>query len=115
MSQKSPNQLDAGMTLTADVINLDGKILYKTGMSLTQRHIEVLLMWGISKVEVEGADNSESLPDLQRYDSKFIETAKAKTDQHFQLVKSSHPAVDTIQAMSVLKLAKKLQEANTPQ
>lgn len=115
MSHKTLSQLEVGMVLAADVINLDGKTLYGKGMQLTHRHIEVLFMWGLAQVEVEGTGIAEPELDLQPFDLKTIEIAKVKTAQRFRLTKSSHPAVDTIQAISVLKMAKRLQEENSPQ
>lgn len=106
MPKKSPNDLEAGMILAADVSNLDGQTLFKMGLHITQRHIDILQMWGIPNVEVEGEEEAEDPLDLNRFSPHVIAKAERLVGPRFRNVKSSHPAIDVIRAVCVLEAAK---------
>ena len=52
-------KLDAvieGMTVAADVKNMDDMLLIPAGCVLSARHINILRTWGISEVQTEGEE-----------------------------------------------------------
>lgn len=108
MPLKPSNDLEEGMILTSDVCNLDGQILFTKGLELTTRHIDILQMWGIPKVEVAGEEEEEDSLNLDQYPPAVIAKAETQVNEHFSLVKSSHPAVETMRKICVLKSAKQI-------
>ncbi len=108
-----PQDLEPEMVLSADVSNLDGQILFKKGVILMDRQIEILQMWGIAKVEVEGDGPEEDLLKLDRYPEATIKRAEEIVSRKFKLVKSSHPAVETIKRMCILNTAKTIHKQSS--
>lgn len=45
-----------GMTVAADVKNMDDMLLIPAGCILTARHINILRTWGISEIQTEGEE-----------------------------------------------------------
>jgi hypothetical protein len=45
-----------GMTVAADVKNMDDMLLIPAGCVLTARHINILRTWGISEIQTEGEE-----------------------------------------------------------
>lgn len=108
MPLKPSKELEEGMILTSDVCNLDGQILFTKGLELTTRHIDILQMWGIPKVEIAGEDEEEDASNLDQFPPVIIARAELAVNKHFSLVKSSHPAVEIMRKICVLKTAKQI-------
>jgi hypothetical protein len=56
-------KLDAvseGMTVAADVKNMDDMLLVPAGCVLTERHIKILRTWGISEVQIDGEEQGST-------------------------------------------------------
>lgn len=106
MASKSPHELDQGAILTQDVYNLDGGILFQSGTSLTDRQIEILMMWGVQSVEVEGSENGDNATDIANLSQKDLALAEAAITERYKLVKSSHPVVEILRRISVFEAAK---------
>ncbi|MCH6256418.1 hypothetical protein MLD52_07650 [Puniceicoccaceae bacterium K14] len=108
MPLKPPNDLEEGMILASDVCNLDGQILFTKGLELTTRHIDILQMWGIPKVEISGEEEEEEAINLDQFSPAVIEQSEELVNKHFSLVKSSHPAVEIMRKICILKKAKQI-------
>lgn len=63
MTRLRTKLLKEGMSLAADVRNMDGMVLLPAGAALTQRHIEILLAWGVSEASVESTEEAQELAD----------------------------------------------------
>ena len=98
------------MVLAEDVFNLDGHVLFTEGTTLTERLIEVLLMWGVPHVEVVGKEDEPHVS-LNQFEPDLVRRAEALVAKRFQLVRSSHPAIDVVRKISILETAKTF-EAN---
>lgn len=46
------DEVQVGMTLSEDVINPQGLVLIKKNVELTEKHIKVMMRWGISTISV---------------------------------------------------------------
>jgi hypothetical protein len=56
-------KLDAvaeGMTVAADVKNMDDMLLIPAGAVLTARHIKILRTWGISEIQTDGEEEGST-------------------------------------------------------
>ncbi len=107
MSTQKTNDLKIGMILAGDVRNLDGQILFRKGAAIASRHVEILQMWGVPAVQIEGGDEPAA-PRAETFSDLVIEKAEALVAARLKLAKSSHPAVDTIRKIAVLEAAKTL-------
>ena len=110
MLQKKTSELQTGLKLAADVCNLDGQILFRKGAEVTPRHIEILQMWGIPTVEVEGGIEAGHAGQIEQFSQLIVEKAEQQVAARMKLVRSSHPAVDVIRSIAVLEAAKDIQQ-----
>lgn len=90
-------QLDAlqpGMVLAADAIHLNGRVLLRVGGTLTEQHLRVFRMWGLSEADIVGAD-PERLHDekLAAADPVCVERERAALNDRFHHTDSSHPVM----------------------
>ena len=60
MAKIKVKDLEAGMVLTADVCDQNGRFLLGEGVELTDKHIKVLNAWGVISVEISGEQMPES-------------------------------------------------------
>lgn len=60
MAKIKVKDLDAGMTLTADVCDPNGRFLLGEGCELVDKHIKALNAWGVISVEVKDDDLPEN-------------------------------------------------------
>ncbi len=72
------NDIEEGMELAEDIVNLNGRILLKAGFIITERHIQALRAWGIAEANIRGVerDNLDE-PSLEAVDPEEI----ARIDQ----------------------------------
>ena len=114
MPIRSPHELKAGMALADDVFNLDGKLLFPAGTILTDKKIEIAMMWGVERVPVQGSEEDAPSLSIQSFSNTVKQDAEAEVQKRFKLVKSSHPAVIAIRELAVLELAKSRDSHATP-
>ncbi|MBI3773268.1 MAG: hypothetical protein HY272_11285 [Gammaproteobacteria bacterium] len=73
MARKSVAELATGWVLSKDVIDMNGRILLRTGMALTDKAIRVMQIWGVTEVDIDiDAEPEES-------HAKSIEMTEAET------------------------------------
>lgn len=106
MPLKSPLQLIPGLILAEDVYNLDAKLLFPSGTELNEKKIEILMMWGVESVSVQGSDQSQQAASTQLFSDTVRHDAEIAVQKRFKLVKSSHPAVIAIREIAILETAK---------
>ena len=56
--------LEEGMTVAADVKNIDNMLLIPAGCSLTDRQIDILQSWGVPEIDVETSQAIEEADPL---------------------------------------------------
>lgn len=59
MAKIKVKDLEAGMTLTADVCDPNGRFLLGSGCELGEKHLKALHAWGVISVEI----SSDEMPD----------------------------------------------------
>jgi hypothetical protein len=90
MGRVSADNFKAGMVLAEPVHTFKGQLLLPAGATLTDKHIEKLLAWGVSEADIEGqADptleeisaNMQDVPQLaaeaEALDRRFTDVSDA--------------------------------------
>lgn len=106
MARLSPHSLKPGQILAEDVFNFDSRLLFHSGTQLAEKQIEILMMWGVEKVSVEGNDESNAQPESRRPSNSVKLDAERRVKKRFKLVKSSHPAVLALREIATTEAAK---------
>lgn len=75
MGMKHLDELTAGMTLASDLIASDGRLLFKSGTELEDRHLTLLKRVGVTEVDVEagtGDLSDDQIREIEEYVRDFF-------------------------------------------
>ena len=109
MAKIKVKNLEAGMTLTADVCDPNGRFLLGAGCELIDKHLKALNAWGVISVEISDDD----MPEDQRGIEISPEIYKAVEEQvkiRFQHNDLSVPFIDELSKESVRFFVEQLGE-----
>ena len=101
------SQAQAGMVLSADVVDKRGRLLIPAGKELTERHVGALSQWGVDRIEVEG-DGPEGA-DGGEVEPWAIDQAAAEVDLLFSRVNRQHPMMAALADACVQRKAAAIQ------
>ena len=88
-----------GMVLAAPVIDRRGRLLIPEGASLSERHVQALMVWGVAKIEVEG-DEPEGAQ-AEAPSPEALARAEAAVEQRFAVVGTDHPFLAQLKACAI--------------
>ena len=96
----SVDQLNQGMVLSDDVLDINRNLLLTKGQTITPKHIRIFKLWGVTEVNVFGKDEkkNETEPWINPELRKRIED---RTKQIFKNVDLNHPVTKEIFKLSV--------------
>ena len=88
------NNVEIGMELDADVVDRQGRVLLKSGITLNEKHLRVFNTWGILEVDIKGDVEAEETK--KHYPPELIEEASQLAKIHFQHNDLSHPVIKNL-------------------
>ena len=59
MSVINLEDIKPGMTLVGEVRNRRGQVLLAGEIEITEKHLRVLRMWGVTEAEIEGVEREQ--------------------------------------------------------
>ena len=83
--------IEAGMELNSDVVDRQGRILLKSGVILTDKHLRIFHTWGVLEVDIKGELEHEEVKKI--YPPELIDEANKLAKVHFQHNDLSHPVI----------------------
>lgn len=87
------------MVLAAPVIDRRGRLLIPEGATLSERHVQALLVWGVAKIEVEG---DEAGADARAAPSpEALAEAEAAVEHRFSVGGTEHPFLAQLKACAI--------------
>jgi hypothetical protein len=85
------NDLKPGMVLADDVTNKHGNVLLGKGNQLSEKHIGVLKAWGVTEVNVEGADREQvDREEAEGLSSEAVASVEEKLKELFPDLGDNH-------------------------
>ncbi|MFO1499377.1 MAG: hypothetical protein U1G07_13440 [Verrucomicrobiota bacterium] len=101
--------LQVGLTVAADVKNIDGMLLIPKGATLAERQIDILQSWGVAEIEVEACEAAEDQSDpLSRLPPALLQEMTEETVARFREPDRSNPVFLEIVKQLLLRRARKL-------
>lgn len=86
--------LQPGMVLAADAVHLNGRVLLRAGVTLTEQHLRVFRMWGLNEADIEGVDpECPHEANLKDADPAYVETQRALLNERFRHTDNAHPVI----------------------
>lgn len=95
MSLITIDQAKAGMVLSKDAQDRNGRVLLREGTILTEKHLHILKSWGVQQLEFAGpVDEASKQVD---YPPAWLAEAEQKSQQRFQHNNPHHPVIELLQ------------------
>lgn len=87
----------AGMILAEDAVCLNGRVLLRSGATLTEQHLKIFRTWGLTEADIAGAVGTtvtESLPDDA--DPELVERERKSINERFRHVDAGHGMISAL-------------------
>ena len=103
MKRLNIKDLEVGMVLSDQVKGSQNQVLLNKGAQLTEKHIRILKIWGISNISIKSTDADET--ETETGSHKLREAAKLELLPIFQHSDLKNPIIAALFKASVNKLA----------
>ena len=91
-----------GMVLAKEARDMNGRILLAAGTELTEKHLRVFRIWGVSEVDVQGIEHQDVVAEATAHvEPTSLRDAEEKAAQLFALTERSHPAIAELTRLTV--------------
>jgi hypothetical protein len=88
------DSISEGMILATDIHDRSGRLLLNEGAVLSQRHIRMLMTWGVSEADIAGIDSQEGDSAItDEIDPEKLRNAEVELRPLFRNVNLAHPAM----------------------
>lgn len=99
------DKLDAGMRLAADVKDRGGRVILAAGNELTEKHLKIFRMWGITQADIRGAEPTKSAAaEPETADPEVRMEAELRVRDLFFHTDPNHPAIAELTRLTVKRL-----------
>lgn len=95
MNQVAVNNLEHGMVLSADVLDINDRLLLAKGQKIESRHLRVLKIWGVAQVSVVGGNSAVQIEQAQTDTAKAV-AVRDSLDSLFQNIKIQHSSIQEL-------------------
>ena len=95
----------AGMVLVADVMGAGARLLVVAGTELTEKHLRMLSMWGIDRVNVEGLSLAELIAQAAAAlsPSEWV-AVETRVQALFRHNDRRHPVIEGLAELATMRL-----------
>lgn len=88
------DQLEPGMVIVADVVDRTGRVLLSAGTTLTEKHLRVFRMWGVTQADIQGLPSADAEEQVESDEEDHVEEeAAARVSELFSRSNREHPAI----------------------
>ena len=93
-----------GMILAKEAKDLNGRVLLAAGTELTEKHLRVFRIWGVSEVEIQGVEHEDVVAEVTaRVEPATLKSAEEEVSRLFAFTDRSHPAIAELSRLAVLR------------
>ena len=109
MPKLNIDDIEPGMVLAEDLTTAEGRMLLPRGAVITEAHLRTCRVWGIAQAVIQGEEEDDGHPtSLEELHPEVLDACKIMAAQRFVLNPSSHPAVQEMAKLFVLRQARGL-------
>ncbi|MGA2331536.1 MAG: hypothetical protein ABSG75_07235 [Syntrophales bacterium] len=86
-----------GMVLAGDIKERSGRILLAGGNEITEKHLRVFKMWGITEADIKDVEKEEIAASIvARLDPSLFHDVQTRMRERFCLADMEHPFVEEL-------------------
>ena len=101
-----------GMVLAGDVKDRNSRVLLTAGNELTDKHIKIFKMWGVTEADIQGVAHEDvEAQGAAALDPEILRKADLETQELFMHAGSQHPGVRELARLSTMRRVRTLMEA----
>ncbi len=110
MARLSIDQLKCGMVLGEDLRDCNGRFLLSQGVELTEKHLRILKIWGVTDAEIEGVSTKDiETANESRFDPQVLRNAFETTKARFLHADFKHEATREMFRLCTIRCAGEIQ------
>jgi hypothetical protein len=114
MGQINIDDIRPGMVLAASVTDPRGRVLLAPGCEITEKHLRILRMWGVTEADIEGVEKTDAVAlALTEIDPDTLRRADAAARERLAMMDPAHPAVQELLRQCTLRLARHISRGET--
>jgi hypothetical protein len=112
MGKINISDVRAGMVLAADVQDRNGRTLLARGVEISDKHIRIFKMWGVTEADIQGvALEDVAALDAATIDPEVREKAEQAILQSFRFADMEHAGTKELARLSTLRYVRTKTEA----
>ena len=102
----SISDIRPGMVLAGDVKDRNNRVLLAAGQEISEKHLKIFKMWGVTDADVRGAVQEEMVvQDMAEVDPMAYQDAEQVTLDLFRHADTTHPGMKELARLSTLRRA----------
>jgi predicted transcriptional regulator len=112
MGQINIADIRPGMVLATDVRDRNSRVLLTAGNELTDKHIKIFKMWGVTEADIQGVAHEDvEAQEAAALDPELLRKADLVTQELFTHAGSEHSAIKELVRLSTMRRVRTLMEA----
>jgi hypothetical protein len=106
------DQVEPGMVLAAEVKDRTGRVLLAAGVAVTEKHLRIFKMWGVTEADVRGVAHAEVVARAAaQLDPDAVQSAEERMAVRFRHAPREHPAVQELFRLATMRAVDEGKEA----
>jgi hypothetical protein len=99
--------IQVGMVLAGDIKERSGRVLLAGGSDITEKHLKVFKMWGITEADIKDVDKEEIAANIvSQLDPSLFQNAQSRVRERFCLADMEHPFIEELFRLVTLRQVK---------
>jgi hypothetical protein len=101
-----------GMVLAKDVKDRNGRVLLSAENELTDKHLKIFKMWGVTEADIQGVAHEDvEAQEVAAMDPELLRKVDLVTQELFMHASLEHPALKELARLSTMRRVRALTEA----
>jgi hypothetical protein len=96
--------IQVGMLLAGDIKERSGRVLLAGGSEITEKHLRVFKMWGITEADIKNVDQEEIAANIvAQLDPFLFQNVQNRVRERFCLADMEHPFMEELFRLVTLR------------
>ena len=96
--------IQVGMALAGDIKERSGRILLTGGSEITDKHLRVFKMWGITEADIKDVEKEEIAANIvAQLDPSLFQNVQSQVRECFCLADMEHPFIEELFRLVILR------------
>ncbi|NVL91299.1 MAG: hypothetical protein HWN69_10000 [Desulfobacterales bacterium] len=99
--------IQPGMILDAEVKDRSGRLLLGAGSEITEKHLRIFKMWGVTEADIRGIEKEEiAVETAAEIDPLLLQEAEAQGRELFHHTDLEHPFIKELFRLFTLRMVR---------